>query len=1283
MKKTFNLLALFLMFVLSLTVVGCDNINPTEQPTGGEQNPPTEGETQERVINTYVNYTFDELAIGDSLEEAGYFEYYEGGGFVASSKDEDGNVWIQAKDVTTGSQWALAYTNVYNKANVRINLKNFCVEFDTRLPHTELNPLVAADGGACILWSPHAGRYDLAVHHDYFTNGYQGNSINLWHAMNTDGGPFATTQHDPNWGERGSVVTDYAMTEEVSYKITICGKHQGIDADGNEFFTLYVFVDDELVIYQRDVTYWDGGFGLRGFISPYEYANFKVSDFPAVCPDGINHYDEDTAETTYEIKTYEKLATPTNLVVGESKVTWDAVEGASAYNVWLDDTRVGYVKTPEFDFSNTYGTGTLKVVALTSTIDKVQSDAATVQFTHEKTPIATPVLQGNENEITWAAVEGAKEYQIYVDGVLSATQEGTKYFPLMTLPGEYQITVKAISGVFDHVDSLLSEPFTYVLEAKVLAKPVLSINELTISWEAVTNATGYEVYLNGELAETVTELSYTISEAGEYKVEVKAVDSTGEFEASELSSPVYTVAQETLATPKATFANGSMAWAPVNKATKYAVYRNGAFVEYVESTSYAVSALGVYSVKAIGNGAALVDSEISNDVVVIESSQSSMLNNIGSQNVGDIADFGWNIYNANYVIKEKDANGITWMGTNDPSIFHETWFWAKTLNEETLVDWSWTTYVKMQGSSADDAVQLMFGTAAPGGRYSCIIYFLDGGSLQIFKEGTGMVANSWEEAMGATMKLRTETSLVKGEVAKFTINHSADANGKARITVYVNDVCVLDQGGLVLATGDYGLWLNAGVDAWFGNPNVTTLAVPADGAYLGGTPIQPSTPVVTVSEGTMSWEAVDYAYGYNVYLDGSLVAQLDAKTLSYTCDGAGNYTVCAVGNNGSVSNSAVSETIVISNADALNAPVVSYANNTITWTAVENASKYAIYCNGAFVEYVETTSYTVSKLGVYTVVAVGDAIDYADSLASNEVVLIETVQSVMLNNIGSQNVGDIADFGWNAYNANYVIKEKDANGITWMGTNDPSVFHETWFFAKDSSDQYLNNWSWTTYVKMQGSSADDAVQLMFGTAAPGGRYSCIIYFLDGGSLQIFKEGTGMVANSWEEAMGATMKLRTETSLVKGEVAKFTINHSVEANGTGRITVYVNDVCVLDKGGLVLATGDYGLWLNAGVDAWFGNPNVTTLAVPADGAYLGGTPIKPNAPVVTVSEGIMSWEAVDYAYGYNVYLDGSLVAQLDASTLSYTFKHTGSYTVCAVGNNGSVSNGVMSEAVSNN
>lgn len=343
---------------------------------------PSVTEPQERTVYTYIDETFDDLEIGDSLEEkTSIFEYYEGGGFIASSKDDDGNVWIRAKDVNDGSQWALAYTNVY-KDNIKVVLKNFCVQFDTRLPYTEGISL-DADGGACILWSPQAGRYDLAMHHCVSTNGNTANSLNLWHAMNTDGGPMATTQHDENWGERGSTVGDFSLAEDVSYTVTICGKHQGIDSDGNEFFTLYVFIDDELVIYQRDVTYWEGGFGLRGFISPYEYANFKVTDFPLVCPDGIDHWTEDDENTAYPIKNYEKLAAPEVTLEGNT-LSWNAVEGASAYNIVFDGVRVGHTTDTTFDISQVYGEGEISVSAASAAFGVNSSDYASV-------PISNPM----------------------------------------------------------------------------------------------------------------------------------------------------------------------------------------------------------------------------------------------------------------------------------------------------------------------------------------------------------------------------------------------------------------------------------------------------------------------------------------------------------------------------------------------------------------------------------------------------------------------------------------------------------------------------------------------------------------------------------------------------------------------------------------------------------------------------------------------------------------------------------------------------------------------------
>lgn len=77
--------------------------------------------------------------------------------------------------------------------------------------------------------------------------------------------------------------------------------------------------------------------------------------------------------------------------------------------------------------------------------------------------------------------------------------------------------------------------------------------------------------------------------------------------------------------------------------------------------------------------------------------------------------------------------------------------------------------------------------------------------------------------MGATMKLGTgkEVELATNEPVKVSIYHKAEADGKGYITVCMNDVRVMDTAIDNAAVGDYGLWLDAGMDAWFGNAVVT------------------------------------------------------------------------------------------------------------------------------------------------------------------------------------------------------------------------------------------------------------------------------------------------------------------------------------------------------------------------------------------------------------------------------------------------------------------------------
>lgn len=57
-----------------------------------------------------------------------------------------------------------------------------------------------------------------------------------------------------------------------------------------------------------------------------------------------------------------------------------------------------------------------------------------------------------------------------------------------------------------------------------LDAPVIALGDDSISWGAVKNATAYEVYVDGELADTVTATEYALDLAsGSYQITVKAI----------------------------------------------------------------------------------------------------------------------------------------------------------------------------------------------------------------------------------------------------------------------------------------------------------------------------------------------------------------------------------------------------------------------------------------------------------------------------------------------------------------------------------------------------------------------------------------------------------------------------------------------------------------------------------------------------------------------------------------------------------------------------------------
>lgn len=244
-----------LSFVVAFAAVACLGLAACGKKEDGAKEP-----------QVYVNFTFDDVEDGADVPNVGV----EGVGFKVV-KDEKGNGWAVSKNP---KDWGAIYFGTPDKEGNEIFLKDFCIETKAYLP-TE-NEGIENDGGIPMFVAAE-GRYDAAL-----AWGKEKSCINLWKAGNTDGGPIATNDKE-NYPDRGWVA-DFSLESGKEYVYTIIGRHRA-DEDGNQYVKLYMFIDNKLVL-EEEVPYWPGGFGLRAWQSDIRYDYIKVSDVPAVSPDG-------------------------------------------------------------------------------------------------------------------------------------------------------------------------------------------------------------------------------------------------------------------------------------------------------------------------------------------------------------------------------------------------------------------------------------------------------------------------------------------------------------------------------------------------------------------------------------------------------------------------------------------------------------------------------------------------------------------------------------------------------------------------------------------------------------------------------------------------------------------------------------------------------------------------------------------------------------------------------------------------------------------------------------
>jgi len=148
-------------------------------------------------------------------------------------------------------------------------------------------------------------------------------------------------------------------------------------------------------------------------------------------------------------------------------------------------------------------------------------------------PVLTATVNGSTVNASWDAVTGVITYQLRQDGTVVVETDQTSAVVNDLPVGVYDFTLIAVGN--GEILSPISDAVTLEIEQGqvVLSKPVLTATvngaDVSLSWDAVANATGYQVLQDGTVIETTTATSTEVTglENGSYSFTVIATADEG------------------------------------------------------------------------------------------------------------------------------------------------------------------------------------------------------------------------------------------------------------------------------------------------------------------------------------------------------------------------------------------------------------------------------------------------------------------------------------------------------------------------------------------------------------------------------------------------------------------------------------------------------------------------------------------------------------------------------------------------------------------------------------
>ena len=216
---------------------------------------------------------------------------------------------------------------------------------------------------------------------------------------------------------------------------------------------------------------------------------------------------------------------------------WTAVTGATSYNVYKD----GVLYAENITDTSKALTGlcpntaySMQVTAVVGTCgESAKSDALSVTTnTSVPTGLDKNSLATTGFTLNWTAVTGATSYKVYKDGSLYADNitDTSKALTGLCPNTAYSMQVTAVVGTCG--ESAKSEALSVTTNSSVptgLDSNNITSSSFTLTWTAVTGATGYKVYKNGSFYADSAGTSKSITGLADdttYSMQVSAVTGT-------------------------------------------------------------------------------------------------------------------------------------------------------------------------------------------------------------------------------------------------------------------------------------------------------------------------------------------------------------------------------------------------------------------------------------------------------------------------------------------------------------------------------------------------------------------------------------------------------------------------------------------------------------------------------------------------------------------------------------------------------------------------------------